>query len=119
MPRTSRSTKRCGKKQPPREEPPVEPPVIQRTDATETDDEDINTQKEAILPDPQSDHEELCAEEGSQPADKKRKIVTDLTPEQEEDMIQWLRDHPVLWNKKLTDYKDITLKDALWQEQAN
>ena len=33
-------------------------------------------------------------------------------------MIQWLRENPVLWNKKMRDYKDSSLKDSLWAEQA-
>ena len=33
-------------------------------------------------------------------------------------MVEWLVEHPVLWNKKMKDNKDIQMKDALWREQA-
>jgi hypothetical protein len=49
---------------------------------------------------------------------KKKKMMTDLTAQQEQEMIDWLREHPVLWNKKLRDYKDTTLKESMWMAQA-
>ncbi|WAR09965.1 hypothetical protein MAR_035041 [Mya arenaria] len=33
-------------------------------------------------------------------------------------MVDWLREHPLLFNKKLSLYKDKGKKDALWAEQA-
>ncbi|OWF34943.1 hypothetical protein KP79_PYT23532 [Mizuhopecten yessoensis] len=33
-------------------------------------------------------------------------------------MVDWLREHPLLFNKKLSSYKDKGKKDALWAEQA-
>jgi hypothetical protein len=33
-------------------------------------------------------------------------------------MVDWLRSNPVLWNKRLTQYKDTAFKEALWDEQA-
>jgi hypothetical protein len=45
-------------------------------------------------------------------------VRSDLTPEDEEAMVDWLREHPLLFNKKLTLYKDKGKKDALWAEQA-
>ena len=33
-------------------------------------------------------------------------------------MVAWLREQPVLWNKKLSDYKDSRLKDSIWEKQA-
>ena len=78
--------------------------------------------------------QELLAEGQAQPAEqqegqdlvdsgglaeaKKKKMLTALTPEQEEDMVEWLSEHPVLWNKKMKDYKDIQMKDVLWRDQA-
>ena len=49
---------------------------------------------------------------------KKAKIVADLSPDEEQAMIDWLQDHPILYNKKLGTYKDTVRKEALWAEKA-
>ena len=49
---------------------------------------------------------------------RSRLVRSDLTPEEEEAMVDWLREHPLLFNKKLSSYKDKGKKDALWAEQA-
>ena len=36
-------------------------------------------------------------------------MLTALTAEQEEEMVEWLSEHSVLWNKKMKDYKDIPM----------
>ena len=41
-----------------------------------------------------------------------------LSPQEEEDMVNWLQAHPVLFNKKLTSYKDTARKELLWKEIA-
>ena len=46
---------------------------------------------------------------------KKTKTHTHLTPEQEDDMVEWLKANEVLYNKKLEDTKK---KNFLWQKQA-
>ncbi|KAH3892627.1 hypothetical protein DPMN_016748 [Dreissena polymorpha] len=33
-------------------------------------------------------------------------------------MVEWLKEHPMLYNNKLSSYKDKAKKDALWNEQA-
>ena len=43
---------------------------------------------------------------------------SDLTPEEEEAMVDWLREHPLLFNKNLSAYNDKGKKEALWAEQA-
>ncbi|KAH3867713.1 hypothetical protein DPMN_030846 [Dreissena polymorpha] len=60
-----------------------------------------------------------------QPADspvklKKNKLTTrsDLSSSEKEVMIEWLKEHPILYNKKLSSYKDKAKKDSLWNEQA-
>ena len=37
------------------------------------------------------------------------KMLTALTQEQEEGMVEWLSEHPVLWNKKMKDKNDIQM----------
>ena len=55
----------------------------------------------------------------SQPAEKKqRKFHAPLTDDEEEQMIDWLRDHPELYNRKLKSYKDIRAKEAHWMDIA-
>ncbi|WAR21715.1 hypothetical protein MAR_015689 [Mya arenaria] len=49
---------------------------------------------------------------------RSRLVRSDLTPEEEEAMVDWLREHPLLFNKRLSLYKDKGKKDALWAEQA-
>ncbi|XP_050711228.1 uncharacterized protein LOC126995584 [Eriocheir sinensis] len=49
---------------------------------------------------------------------KKVKVQTDLSPEQEQIMVEWLEDHPILYNKKLSSYKDTAKKERLWLEKA-
>jgi hypothetical protein len=55
----------------------------------------------------------------AQAAAKKKKRLTDLTPEQEQEMVEWLEVHPLLWNKKMFDYKDKGKKEAFWITQAD
>ena len=49
---------------------------------------------------------------------KKAKTYTDLTVAQEENLASWLEENEVIYNKKLTAYKDFRKKDALWDSQA-
>ena len=67
---------------------------------------------------PNEEEDSLEVDEGSGLVTKKKKLLTALTPEQEEEMVEWLSEHPVLWNKKMKDYKDTQMKEALWIEQA-
>ena len=59
---------------------------------------------------PNEEEDSLEVDEGSGLATKKKKLLTALTPEQEEEMVEWLSEHPVLWNKKMKDYKDTQMK---------
>ena len=45
---------------------------------------------------------------------QKTKMVTDLTKEEEESMVEWLEAYPILYNKKLQAYKDSARKEKLW-----
>ena len=57
--------------------------------------------------------------EQSQKAKKKKaKTHTHLTIDQEEDMVDWLKAHEVLYSKKLDGYNDTNKKAFLWQQQA-
>ena len=50
---------------------------------------------------------------------KRRKMQTDLTEDQEQAMVEWLSAHPILYNKKLKGYKETQKKEYLWRKQAN
>ena len=44
---------------------------------------------------------------------KKMRIATDLTEREENFMVEWLKEHPVLYNKKLKDYRNKSKKVQL------
>ena len=49
---------------------------------------------------------------------KKLKVVSDLSPEEEQSMVEWSEAHPIMYNKKLTSYKETTKKERMWMEKA-
>ena len=53
---------------------------------------------------PNDDEEPSCL--GSDGSKKPRSDPILLTPEQEEDVVSWYQDHPLLYNKGLREYKD-------------
>ena len=65
-----------------------------------------------------SEPPEIAMETCTQANNKKANVVTNLTDEQEEVMIEWLTEHPEVYNKKLNKYKDIISKTALWETKA-
>ena len=42
-----------------------------------------------------------------------------MQPSVEESMVQWLRENPAIWDSKLSAYRDVALKDKLWQQRAS
>lgn len=55
-------------------------------------------------------------------ARKKRKnkpyYYSTLTEAQKEEVIDWLKDNPSIYAKRLTDYKDSQKKEKLWEDKA-
>ena len=51
-------------------------------------------------------------------AKKKPRMSADLRAPQEEEMVEWLKENPMLYNKRQTDYRDKAKKAALWCDQA-
>ena len=41
-----------------------------------------------------------------------------LTETQKEEVIDWLRDNPSIYSKRMTDYKDLPNKEKLWEDKA-
>lgn len=67
----------------------------------------------------ESDTQSISGEKCSSKAKKSRLMMrSDLTAEDEESMVEWLRENPQMYNKKLSTYKDKGKKDALWAKQA-
>lgn len=50
---------------------------------------------------------------------KKPKKSCKLTDEQEEgQVLEWVQEHPCLWDQKNKDFKNRAMKDRLWDEKA-
>ena len=41
-----------------------------------------------------------------------------LTETQKEEVVDWLKDNPSIYSKRLTDYKDAQKKEKLWEDKA-
>jgi len=48
---------------------------------------------------------------------KKIKVVTNLTEEEEQTMVEWLEANPIILNKKLQPYKDSAKLDRQWEKK--
>ncbi|MEQ2206192.1 hypothetical protein XENOCAPTIV_025272 [Xenoophorus captivus] len=62
--------------------------------------------------------EDSDSEHESTKKPRKEKVVAMLTEEEEESMVEWLKTNPILYNRKLKNYKDTNRKEALWREMA-
>ncbi|CAH1274740.1 Hypp5408 [Branchiostoma lanceolatum] len=62
-----------------------------------------------------------ASDESNQVQKKRRKDKTtvSLTEEEEQDLIEWVRDHPKLYKKRLKGYKNVQREEATWQEKAS
>ncbi len=55
----------------------------------------------------------------SQPTAKRlKKQLRQLTHEEEDDMVEWLKSNPCLYNKKLKEYRKTDIKQHLWEDKA-
>ena len=60
-----------------------------------------------------------CSDEESQPPSKKcRKANLNLTDDNEEDIVDWIKNNELLYNKGLKSYKDTQKKSRLWGLKA-
>ncbi len=53
-----------------------------------------------------------------EPPSKKSKKMRQLTAEEEDDMAEWLKDNPCIYNKKLDLYRQTDMKKRLWIEKT-
>ncbi|CAG2241327.1 unnamed protein product [Mytilus edulis] len=85
---------------PPRAETPIDDEENRRTPIEETP----------------SDNEGNTTEQKS----KKQKKSCRLRDDQEEaEVLEWVEEHPILWNKKHKEYKNKSVKDRIWQDKAD
>ena len=49
---------------------------------------------------------------------KSRIIPYNFSDEQENDLVEWFRGHECLYNKKLKDFKNVTLKNRIYEEKV-
>ncbi|CAG2234208.1 unnamed protein product [Mytilus edulis] len=85
---------------PPRAETPIDDEENHRTPIEETP----------------SDNEGNTTEQKS----KKQKKSCRLRDDQEEaEVLEWVEEHPILWNKKHKEYKNKSVKDRIWQDKAD
>lgn len=85
---------------PPRAETPINDEENRRTPIEETP----------------SDNEGNTTEQKS----KKQKKSCRLRDDQEEaEVLEWVEEHPILWNKKHKEYKNKSVKDRIWQDKAD
>jgi hypothetical protein len=89
-------------------EPPVQPPV-------HDSDSDGTVQEGAAA---EQAPEETQADQAEETQAKKKKLHAVLSEAQEQDMVEWLRDHPEIYNKKLKSYKDAQSKESNWRDKA-
>ncbi len=52
------------------------------------------------------------------PAMRQKKQLRQLIHEEEDDMAEWLKSNPCLYNKKLEDYRKTDMKQRLWEDKA-
>ena len=83
-------------------------------DAASSDDE--SQQPSVSVDTPQEKHSQACDE--MPPVKRKKAPCVNLTREQETSIIDWLKDHPELFDKADASYKDITKKKSLWDSKA-
>ncbi len=54
----------------------------------------------------------------AEPAGKKEKKTRQLTVEKDDDIAEWLKMNPCLYNKKLETYRNTDMKKRLWEDKA-
>ncbi len=66
-----------------------------------------------------STHVELSpTEPPAEPPAKKEKKPRQLTGEEDDDMAEWLKMNPCLYNKKLETYRNTDMKKKLWEDKV-
>ena len=64
------------------------------------------------------DGDEESADETGEDGSKKQKQCFKIPDEEEDQVIEWVREHQCLWNRKRSDYRNTVKKEALWAEKG-
>ena len=96
-------------------EQPEQPEEVPDTQASASDPGDTATQ--ATQPEDTDDLDDATQESQSQGRFKKKRLVR-MTDAQEDEMAQWLQNHPEMYNKAKKEYRDTDRKEAAWATQA-
>ncbi|XP_063858504.1 uncharacterized protein LOC135099840 [Scylla paramamosain] len=98
-----------------REEPPsaMDGPEVQSPPAKEPGDQ----QEEDSAPDDPPFQLSQATGKGSCKSKKPRKNFQ-LTPEQEDNLLEWLRENELLWRQGHMQFKDVQKKRSLWEKKA-
>ena len=96
-------------------EPPEQPDELPATQASSSDPGDTATL--ATQPEDTDDLEEATQDSQSQGRFKKKRLVR-MTDGQEDEMAEWLKNHPEMYNKAKKEYRDTDRKEAAWATQA-
>ena len=86
-------------------------PVVQ---APVPHDDDLPEEEDGLM----EGHADLDVPENEAVNCKRSKVIGTLSDEEEESMVEWLRAHPEMYNKKMKAYKDSHKKEALWRKKA-
>ena len=98
------------------EEP--EPPQPEEPRQSPPPDEERDTAPDPITqPEPEPRVEE-AEEDSSARRRVAPRVITNLSEEEKEFVIDFLQQNPTLYSKRLAGYKDTAAKDRLWAEQA-
>ena len=96
-------------------EQPEQPDELPATQASSSDPGDTATL--ATQPEDTDDLEEATQDSQSQGRFKKKRLVI-MTDGQEDEMAEWLKNHPEMYNKAKKEYRDTDRKEAAWATQA-
>ena len=96
-------------------EQPEQPDELPATQASASDPGDTATH--ATQPEDTDDLEEATQHSQSQGRFKKKRLVR-MTDGQEDEMAEWLKNHPEMYNKAKKAYRDTDRKEAAWATQA-
>ena len=93
-------------------QPPVSlspaPSSDEETNQVPSDDDSVERSRPPILSEVnQTEHDSQDASKKKKP---KKKPSVNLSDEHEEEMVEWIKDHPLLFSKGLKDYKDTARK---------
>ena len=96
-------------------EQPEQPDELPDTQASASDPGD--TASQATQPEDTDDLAEATQDSQSQGRYNKTRLVR-MTDAQEDEMAEWLKNHPEMYNKAKKEYRDMDRKEAAWANQA-